>query len=257
MNTAKTILNLTLALTISALIGLSQSGAASRVTEDLTDMVKMAGAVAEVTVTAQRVQADNANSVPFTVVTLKIEKVFKGQLDAGNEIQAEYMGGAAFGRMVVSPGQANLKMGDRAVLLLTKAPNAANFRILGGDAGQITLSQDGEGRQLARRGSGRFSFYVADEAALTGYRQVNSSAIYSNQLNALLTTLTKIGRPVLENEYAAEAKTLPAPAAMTAAAPASDDSSLFGRLLSVLFATTLVWAASRYFLNRAPRAATI
>ena len=257
MNTAKTILNLTLALTISALIGLTQSGAASRVTEDLTDMVKMSNAIAEVTVTAQHVQAENADSVPFTVITLKIEKVFKGQLEAGNEIQAEYMGGAAFGRMVVSPGQANLKMGDRAVVMLTKAPNAVNFRILGGDAGQITLAQDGEGRQLAHRGSGRFSFYVADAASLTGYRQVNGSSIYANQMNALLTTLVAVGRPVLENEYAAEAKTMPAPAAMTAAAPAADDSSLFGRLLGVLFATTLVWAASRYFLNRAPRAATI
>lgn len=255
MTTAKTILNLTLALTISAVIGLVHTGAASRVTEDLTELIKYSQAVAEVSVTGQSVQDDNAQNIPFTVVTLKVEKVYKGELNTGAEIRAEYMGGAANGKMVVCPGQAHFKIGDRAVVLLTKVANAANWRVLAGDAGQIILAQDGEGRMLARRATGRFEFYAADAASLTGYRQIKSVSIYASQMDALLNTLVKIGRPVLENEPAAEAISTPAPVAMAALTPAStNDASLLVRIFVVLAMTTLVWAASRRLMNR-PQAA--
>lgn len=259
MRYGKTILNLTLALAITIFVGFSGSGAASRVTEDLAELVKAAGAVAEVTVTAHRVQAEKPDSLPFTVVTLSVEKVYKGALAAGSEIQAEYIGGAAHGRTVVSPGQANLKIGDRAVVLLTQVPNAANWRVLAGDAGQIVLAQDGEGRALARRASGRFEFYVADDASLTGYRPVKSATIYADQMSAVLSAIVNTGRPVLENHSVAAAREIPAPAAMMslAPAPAASESSVVARLVVVLLATTLIWALSRFFLLRQQRGAAL
>jgi hypothetical protein len=156
------------------------------------------------------------------------------------------------GLQVVSPGQAQLNVGDRAVLLLANVPGAKNWRILGGDAGQIVLARDGDGKELARRGSGRFEFYVADESSLTGYRPVKGTSIYADQLGALLQAVLETGRPVLEKETIASATILPpAPIAINVATEPSEP-SVAGRVLWVLIATTMAWGASRYWSRRTP-----
>ena len=236
---------LLLALTLAAIVSEAPSRAASRLTEDLTELLKMSDAVVQVTVTAQRVQAGNPQNVPFTVAALSVEKVYKGPLAAGATIQAEYIGGAAYGGMVVSPGQPHLNTGERAVLLLAQVPGAKNWRVLGGDAGQIVLARDGSGTDIARRGSGRFEFYISDEGSLTGYRSVKGAAIHADQLGALLQAALDTGRPVLEKEQAARALPLPAANAIVSTSEPSGDSTA-SRIFFVLLATTLVWAGLRH-----------
>src|SRR5437764_3236271 len=91
-----------LALLIASALSEGPGRAASRLTEDLTELLKTADAVAQVTVTAVHVQAENDANLPFTVVTLSVEKVYKGALAAGTEIQAEYIGGTL--KSSASPG---------------------------------------------------------------------------------------------------------------------------------------------------------
>jgi hypothetical protein len=236
--------NLLLALTVSAILGETLNHAASRLTEDLTELLKRADAVVQVSVKTQHVQTNNAQGVPFTVVTLCIEKSYKGTLSADTEIQAEYFGGALEGETVVCPGQPKMDVGERAVLLLARVPGAQNWRILGGDAGQIVLVRDGSGQELARRGCGQFDFYLADESSLTGYRPVKGTAIFARQLGALLQAVLDTGRPVLEKQQAASAIPLPVAAAIATSQESSVESTA-GRILLVILATTLVWAASR------------
>jgi hypothetical protein len=231
--------------------------AASRATDDMLELFRMAGAVVEVTVVRTTVGRSSRAGLPLTVVTLTVQKAYKGDFAAGAEVTAESFGGSDGGRTVVASGGAQLNVGDRAVLFLTKPASATNWRVLGGSVGQIVLTQNNQGEWIARRGSGQFEYYVRDGASVTGYRRVTCGAVTAAQSDELLQTIVRTGRPVLEREEAKAAPVLPAPAAMSAhrVAPAnvSEDTSLMMRLVLFVGLTTLLWVA----LRRRPQPATV
>jgi len=245
---AVVLVSLALALSCAGLG--TRTHAATRLTDDIPELIRMASAVAEVRVLNAVFQEQNAAGISFTVVTLKVNRVYKGELSAGAETTAQFFGGPDGTHQAVSAGQPQLSPGDRAILILTRSPDeSANWRVLGGDVGQITLQGDGAGECVARRASGQFNYYVRDGASTTGYRRITCSVLGGGQMEELLSTIVRTGRPVLEQcESATPAPLWPAPAATTAprrtAAANSHSTSLLTKLVFVFVLTTVAWLIS-------------
>lgn len=244
------VMGLAAALVVSS--GALEQGtlAATRFTDDLTELLRMADAAAEVSVVHTTVKTPGRAGVPLTVVTLKVQRVYKGDLPAGTEIAAEYPGGFDGAHTVVSPGQPQLHTGDRGVLLLARpAGQASTWRVLGGDVGQIVLTRNDAGQDVARRPAGQFEYYVQDRSSLTGYRRVACAALSAELMEELVQTILRTGRPVLEREERAAVPAQPVPAATQAprmALPAEPDGAAWPmRLIVVLVVTTVAWLASR------------
>jgi hypothetical protein len=214
------------------------------------ELIRMASAVVEVSVLRTAYQEQSAVGTPLTVATLKVKKAYKGELPAGAETTVEFFGGPQEAHWVVSPGQPQLDPGDSAILLLTRPrEGSANWRVLGGDVGLITLSRNEAGECVAGRASGQFDYYVRDGASTTGCRRVTSSVLGTGQLEELLTTIVRTGRPVLENCLSASpVQVWPAPAAtlshQSAPAVKSHSTPLLSKLLFVFVLTTLAWFIS-------------
>lgn len=209
---------ITLIAIIAALMNfipeVTSTRAASRLTDDLTELLKLAKVVAEVEVLTQTNQPESKAQVPVTVVTLKIHKIFKGDLLLQSELTAEYLGGFDGHNQVVVPGQPVLVPGLRAVVLLSNSVDpSARWHVLAGDAGQINFGQNEKGESIASRTSGgQFEYFVRDEQSLTGYSPVKSTWVSSACFYDLLSAILATGRPVLDAGY----KSRPAPMAVSA-----------------------------------------
>ena len=236
--------------------------AASRLTEDLAELFKSAELVVEADVIDRRAAAPGSEGLPLTAVTLKVTRVFKGSgTDTGEIVQAEYLGGRNGESQTIVPGQPNLTPGMRVVVLLSKFGRTAQWRVIGGDAGEIDFAAADDGKMLAHRASGgRFDYYVRDAQSLTGYRTVSVSALNENEFQHLFEAIASTGRPVIETQAleintksvhfaAPEPKPTSVPArnevpSVTVPAPALETPagfSLTERLLVTLLLTSLAW----------------
>ncbi|MCY3017792.1 MAG: hypothetical protein NTW87_02005 [Planctomycetota bacterium] len=133
----------------------NKTSAATRLTNDLAELLGMAGLVVEATVQATSVQTDTRNGIPLTLAVLKVHRVYKGDVAPESEITVESFGGFNGTQTVIACGQPQFNAGDRSLLLLAKSSaNPMNWRVLGGDIGQIILSEDKDGQTVARRAIG-------------------------------------------------------------------------------------------------------
>ena len=239
-----------LALAISAVVAHIAPHAASRATDDLGEMLRMATAVAEVEVLSRSVQSGATAGIPLTVASMRVVKVYKGDLKPGELITVECFGGSDGTQQVFVSGQPDFAPGGRSILLLWKpAASAANFRVLGGDSGQIVLASDG-GRTIARRASGEFDYCVRDQnSALVTHR---SSLLSADAAGELLRALLETGTPVLETglelppsviAHASQHNHNHATVACQAAEPTGIPLPL--RLLIAVALTTAAWLALR------------
>ena len=142
----------------------SHSGAASRLTENFSDLMRVATAVVEVEIIKLE-PIPEGSGMPMTLATLTVRKVHKGEVKEAT-ITAEHIGGVHDNQRVIATGHPEFAVGDRAVLLLKKANDAAtNWRIVGGDAGHVILVNQ-LGRTIARRATGTFDFFVPDAQSI-------------------------------------------------------------------------------------------
>jgi len=245
MDARKTGSALLLALCFAALACGSIPQAATRSTDSVADLVRLAETVVEVDVVKQT-ESDKSEPIPYSMTTLKIKKSYKGALVAGQLIEVKCFGGRRGAFEVFASGQARFESNMRAVVALSRDSEAPHvFRVLGGDIGQIVLAPDDSGRIMARRSSGKFSYYAADKESLTGYKQIETAAVPAETMDALLNTLVDTGRPVLENGSALPV--VPASKTALASTPNTPErhTSLLSRLLIVLALTTLALFAFR------------
>ena len=168
--------------------------AATRLTEDLADLFRMAQFVIEADVLDSQPAGAGREGIPMTQATLKIVRVIKGEAAVGDVTVAEYLGGRNGERITVAPGQARLVPGSRVILLLSKFKDMANWRVIGGDAGQIDM----EGETARRACGSPFSFYVKDPASITGFSARKTTELSAAMLDCLLRALANTGRPEIE-----------------------------------------------------------
>ena len=174
-----------------------RAGAATRLTDDLNDLIQMAEAAVEGQITDQSAGPESG-SIPTTLYTLRVAKTLKGSPEEGSNITLESLGGSnSQGKegKVVCFGEAKFKPGDQVVVLIRK--RGLNWRVLGGDVGVIILDGPGNAAQ-ASRANGTFEFYVADKSSLTGYHNVNTRIMSHDLLSRLIRTVVTTKRPVLE-----------------------------------------------------------
>jgi hypothetical protein len=221
-------------------------------TDNFADLMQLAAAVVEVKIVKLEPLPDNGFGVPMTLATLAVKKVYKGAIQE-ETISAEFIGGSHDNQHVIAAGQPQFSVGDRAVLLLTKAAkHAVHWRIVGGDAGHVILV-DQLGQAITRRATGTFDFFVPDAQSLTGYREVKAPAVTLDRFNELMQALILTGRPVLE---AATAQAFTPPKANTpvsiAAVPIelSRETSLAERAAMILIVTTAGWLLLRGRMRR-------
>ena len=197
---ARLIATVLLAASLAGVCGYRANHATTRLTDDLSELLKHAKAVAEVVVLEQSVQPDSKVSLPLTLVTLEVKKVYKGELKPSTRITAEYFGGFDGKLNVVVPAQPALAPGQHAILLLTRNDQqSANWRVVGGDVGQVSLSS-ANGQTTARRNAGRFEYFVRNKQSITGYSPVSAETLTQERLGELLEATIATGRPVLERE---------------------------------------------------------
>ncbi|HYG74192.1 MAG TPA: hypothetical protein VEK08_04225 [Planctomycetota bacterium] len=183
--------------------------AASRLTSDFNELLRLADAIVEVKVLEVHSRERKSTA------TLRIERVIKGDVPNAAPLEIEYLGGYDGPYRVISPGQPNFSAGEHALLLLKRSENEQRWHVLGGDVGQVTIATDGLNQRLARRASGKFEFFVADAESLSGFRKVNSVEISYQQLERLITAVLESGRPELAEPEA--------PVASVAASATGDD----------------------------------
>ena len=183
---------------LSCAFGKRPSLAATRLTEDFSELCHLAQLIAEVEVTGQTVEAHSRVGVPLTIVTMSVIHVYKGAAVAEARLKAEYIGGFDGQYTVVSPGQPHFAPGERAIVLLSKFPGTENWHVLAGDAGQIVLTSDPIGLPIARRASSVFEYYVHDRASPAGSRLITGATLPLPLLERLLNAIVTTGRPVLE-----------------------------------------------------------
>lgn len=234
------------ALLISGLLDLTWPLAATRLTEDLTELLQFSQAVVEVVVLDKRTEPTSALDLPVTLATVQIRKVFKGEFPENTNLTVEYFGGFDGKNQVVVPAQPELNVGDRAVLLLIQVRKPdGNWRILSGDTGQINLKADEDGRLTARRAHGSFTFFVGNKSAGESCKSAASTALSAEDLDRLLHAVLNTGCPVLEGGAPVDA-TPPASAPccnplapqhpQPTAAPARNESSAIPARLLIAFA---------------------
>jgi hypothetical protein len=242
------------ALLISAFVGLTWPQAATRLTEDLTDLLQFSEAVAEVTVLAKKVEPTSALEIPVTLVTVQVRKVYKGEFTENSSLTVEYFGGFDGRNQVVVPAQPELNVGDRAVLLLIQARKPdGNWRILSGDTGQINLKTDAIGRLIAQRAHGHFTYFVGNKSAGESCSSAESTTLSADEFARLLHTTLDTGCPVLEGGAPVVATPPasapccnPLPSQLEVAAPAKPESSpVPTRVLIVLAVTTALYLVLR------------
>jgi hypothetical protein len=250
MATARFLLLTFAALLLSASLGEAPTRAATSATSDLTELLGLADVVVEIQVLQISSQFDKDIGLPYSVATLKVEKSYKGGAASGVQIRCEYFGDPlSSGQKTIVPGQPVLKTGDRAVLLLAankKRPE--NWRVLGGELGLIALETSKQGAATARRASGHFEFFVADDSSLTGYSPVNSAVIQAAQLKDVLQATLSAGRPVLEkNSVAApeQPRVEPSSAQAVNVAPAATITIYWPRAAFALIALSILWVLFR------------
>lgn len=243
-----------LALNCASLGG--RTRAATRLTEDFVELVALASDVADVTVLRATPQERNAAGLPLTVVTLQVNKVYKGGLLPGAETTAEFVGGCAGARNLICTGQPQLDPGDRAVLLLTRWPAGnPNWRVLAGDVGQIRVFLNEVGQCMAKRGEGRFNYQVRALNSGDGSHSVSCDVLSVERMDELLRMIVRTGQPVFEDEetvaaFQPSSSSSPSPAAAMLAPPdtATQDAAgcaLLFKLLAALALTTGLWLVSR------------
>jgi len=222
--------------------------AASRLTDDFAELVKLADAVVEVNIDDVRSQE---STPPRSVASLTIHRVFKGKVNPG-PLDIAFIGGFDGPYRVIAPGQPHFIAGQSAVLLLSRSNDGASWHVLGGDAGQINVAEDGAGQRLARRASGRFEFYVADANSFSGSRAVKSASLRFQHMELLLNTVLKTGRPMIESAAASSPLSTAALAAIPTLENGGDAGITFGvRVLLFLAATAALCYVSRLFRMRA------
>ena len=213
MRTAATAILTVTGLILYAMWSSQSMLAATRVTEDLAELFKLAQVVVEADVLETKPVGLGREGVPMTHSLVRIVRVIKGELTADTAITVEYLGATGDSTATIVPGQAVLVPGKRVVLMLSKFKQITEWRVLAGDAGQIDLG--GENQATARRTCGAaFNYYIADPKSLTGYTQKNATELNRTTLDSLLEAIASTGRPVIgATAPAAEQAARPEPAA--------------------------------------------
>jgi hypothetical protein len=231
----------------------TSADAASRLTEDFSDLVKRAAVVVEVKIERCRQEQNEQVGMPLTVASAQVVRVHRGTMGANAQLEMEKFGGEVDGMKIVVPGQVEFVEGAHAFALLVESPlNNGRWRVLGGDAGYVLREKSGQ-QTVARRATGRFDYFVSDEKSLTGFVSRQSQSMNDEDFNALVAALLETGRPVI-NVVSHEATATPIPAQpslpvvampIASAAGESSESSLLVRLGAVLLFITLAWGAGR------------
>ncbi|HYG76878.1 MAG TPA: hypothetical protein VEK08_17875 [Planctomycetota bacterium] len=249
MLTLKTIVTMLLSLALALLLTPLIPQAASRTTEELADLIRMAEAVVEIEVLAQDQHSDARSGLPLTLTTARVRSSYKGTLSQGEQIVIETFGGKTGEQIVFAPGQARFEVNMIAVTALIAHPvEKGRYRVLGGDVGQIVIVPDANGKRIARRMWNQFSYYAADRESLTGYRAIRSQAIAAATMDELVKTIIATGKPVLEKPAQVPAASAALPQAVSAPqvlAVEPTGASLAYRVFIILGLTTLAWITIR------------
>jgi hypothetical protein len=224
-----------------------RSIAATRHTEDLCDLVKMAQLVIEAEVIETK-PSSASTPVPLTQARIKVVKVLKGT-STESEILIDFAGGISGEQRVIAPGAPELIPGHRYVLLVSRFPQAENWRVVGGDAGQVEIVTAASGTIARRVGNCKFEYYASDARSLTGFTRVRCAEMRESAFSALLRAIIETGRPVIESPTPAVATV--APIQVNAPVPVHDGSSentrrpAGVRLLITTGVTTVLWVLLR------------
>ncbi|MGD0094690.1 MAG: hypothetical protein ABSE73_32670, partial [Planctomycetota bacterium] len=235
--------------------------AATRLTEDLAELAGMASAVAEVAVLRKAGQVRSAAGLLLSAVTVRVNKVYKGALLPGAEVTVEWVGGGDGERNIISFGQPQLNPGDITILLLTRFPaDNPNWRVLGGDVGQISVFINALGQCVAKRAAGRFGYRVRGRTSTSGAHLVTNEVLRVEQMDELLRSIVRTGQAVLEHETS-PAAVLPSPAAAAAAPTLAPPGAaiaqptgpaLLPRILVAFVFIALLWLVSRGMRRHLP-----
>lgn len=245
MNKVRGLITLLAAMLIVTASFESGSRAASRLTEDFVELMRLSSAVVAVEVATVQPQPSSGDAIPVTYATLKVLKSYKGELTAESLITVTYIGGVQGDQRVIAPGQPVLAPGDRALVLLTKHKD--NWRFVGGDAGHVIMLQDQQGNHIARRAAGVFEYFLSDAESLSGYSQTKAPAITAQRLEQLLSAIASTGRPVIEEpvKHAGRPAMVAQAPAIMGSLPADSGSSLASRILAMFAITTAGWLLLR------------
>lgn len=182
--------------------------AATRLTDDLADLFRAAEAVVEADVVSSSPGERGNSGIPMTRVVLKVDRVFKGAPTIDAVLNADVLGGDTGDVRTVVPGQPRLLPGTRVIVLLSKFGRLQNWRVIGGDAGEIQLGFGDDGLPIARRACGsNFNYYVTDPHSLSGFKAISVAELSEEQVLNLVEALATTGRPVV----AARIPAAPAP----------------------------------------------
>lgn len=223
--------------------------AATRCTEDLADLARMAQAVVEVEVIDTQ-SAGISNSTPLTVAHVKILKTWKGKI-AEAEIAVEYIGGTCGDQRTIATGQPVLTASHRYVLLVSKFPQVQNWRVVGGDAGEVELISDQEHTAAVRPEHRNFEYFEQDGKSLTGFKRVNCAVMSEEAFRGLLQEIVATGKPVLGARQAAVETPVPVQQEHNAVPQTGSTALLIVRLLCTVALTTFVWYfGTRYIATK-------
>jgi hypothetical protein len=223
-----------------------RSIAASRYTDDIAELARIANIVVEAEVIdVESLSATSGSQISMTRSHLKVVKAYKGNI---NEIDlyVEYPGGNDGAQQAIAPGQPTLITGRRYVLFLTRFSPSRQWSIVGGDAGQVELMTDSDGA-IAQR-EGRFEYFVQDNKSLTGTRRIECSVMRETDFRDLLETIIATGRPVVATSVSVAQSPAMHPQVAALAAPVA--TPVFIRLLITVIVITLVWLTGTRYMAK-------
>jgi hypothetical protein len=260
---------------VAATLALPQNKthAASRLSEDLADLFRAAEVVVESEVIrcAPGEQTNAGAEIPLTNVTLKVNRVFKGAVSPDEILHAEFVGGGTGELQTIAPGQPCFLPGTRVIVMLSKFGRLQNWRVIGGDAGEIEFGFGDDGMPMARRACGaRFDYFITDPHSLTGFKPMSATELSEGLVLKLVEAIAATGRPVVEARVlaaqapkptSAPAQRVSIPAAHSASGDAAvalghtaargDDgvqSTPYTRVLGSFVLSVLAWVIGRHCL---------
>lgn len=216
-----------------------RSIAASRFTDDIAELARIANMVIEVEVIDVESVFVTGTQVPMTQSHLRIVKTYKGSTIETN-LCVEYPGGNDGAQRTIASGQPSLTAGGHYVLFLARFSPSKQWSIVGGDAGQVELVSDSDGMIAQRVGRPGFEYFVQDNKSLSGTSRVNCSIMREGDFRDLLETIIVTGRPVV----ATAASAVQRPVSMHQQNSTLSDSvatPLFVRILITLTVVSLIW----------------
>jgi hypothetical protein len=222
--------------------------AASRYSDDLAELSRIAQAVIEVEVIGIESAPDSKAAMPLTRASVKIRRIYKGNVDA-EDLSVAYPGGNDGAHQTICPGQPALVAGHRYVLFVARFSPAAGWCVVGGEAGAVELIGGSDGTIARRQGSLRFEYFAPDSKSLTGTQRIERAVLSDVEFSALLETIVETGRPVVTTPVSAMAPvSASAPVATLSETPGT--AAVLIKALATILVVTIVWLVGTRYVAR-------